>query len=179
MKFSSDTIADTHLQWIYYFSSPLIYNKTNFPPKSVRFTLNYGRRLLIFECNSQSNYTPPCRDPEPTCWLARIVSGTVWATLFVSHLQSQDSAQTDFWAHTLDKQLEESEENLAEFDYNFNRLRSRTASLMDNWWIVPLSFVLRRALFYIFHTIRQIVKKSWIKDVYYCSAQCTLPVVRG
>ena len=28
-----------------------------------------GKRLLIFECNSQSNYNLPFRAPEATCWL--------------------------------------------------------------------------------------------------------------
>ena len=53
-----------------------------------------GERLLIFELNSQSNYTPPLHAAEAMCRLAERVYDSVQATLFVSHLQSQDCTGT-------------------------------------------------------------------------------------
>ena len=49
---------------------------------------------LIFVPNSQLNYTLTLRAPEAPYWLAGIVYASVWATMFASHLQSQDCAGT-------------------------------------------------------------------------------------
>ena len=81
--------------------------------------------LLILELNSQSNYTPPLRAPEALCWLVGIVYGSVRATTLVSHLQSQDCVQTpEFYG-----QLEDCEEQLAEWDKKRMGLESPTAPL--------------------------------------------------
>ena len=49
--------------------------------------------------NSQSNSTPPFCVPETQYWLAGIVNASVWATLFVFHLQSQDCVRTSEFSH--------------------------------------------------------------------------------
>ena len=48
-----------------------------------------GERLLIFDLNSQSNYTPPFCAPERMCWLAEVVYDLSQATRLVYHLQRQ------------------------------------------------------------------------------------------
>ena len=55
-----------------------------------------GERLLIFELNSSPNYIPQITfcAPETRSWSANFFLGSVWAIMFVSHLQSQDSVQT-------------------------------------------------------------------------------------
>ena len=74
--------------------------------------------------NSQSNYTPPFPAPEAPCWLAGIVYGLVQAIMFVYHVQSQSCVQTSefFGAQTLNGQLEDSEEQFAEFNKRCIRL---------------------------------------------------------
>ena len=62
-----------------------------------------GERLLTFELNSQSDCTPHFRAPKATCWLAGIVYGLFWATMFVIRLQHQACTKHCFFlAHTLD-----------------------------------------------------------------------------
>ena len=39
--------------------------------------IQFYERLLMFQLNSQSNYTPPFHAPEALCWSAGIVYGSV------------------------------------------------------------------------------------------------------
>ena len=57
----------------------------------------WAKGLLIFELNSQWSYDPTLRAAEITCWLAGFVYGSVQATMFVSHLQSQDCVCVCVW----------------------------------------------------------------------------------
>ena len=101
------------------------------PQSAVRF--GFCRRLFIFELNSQSNYTPLFRAPEAPCWLAGIVYGLGQATMFDSHLQSLDEHQIFCWVQTQNWQLEDPEEQFAEFDKKWIGLESQTAPLNLVW----------------------------------------------
>ena len=59
-----------------------------------------------------------------TCWLAGSIDGSVWALMFVSHLQSQV-----FWQYAQKGQLADHEEQLAKFDKTCIGLESQTTPL--------------------------------------------------
>ena len=63
---------------------------------------------------------PPSVLLKHACWLAGIVFGSVWATMFVSHSQSQDCVayeqQRSFWLLTLNRQQEDREEQFFVFE---------------------------------------------------------------
>ena len=76
--------------------------------------IQFCERLLTFKLNSQSNYIPPFYAPDAQCWLAGIVHGLVRATMFVSHLESQDCVWTQP-KHWMDSYRDE---QFADFDKN-------------------------------------------------------------
>ena len=55
----------------------------------IRF--EFHKKWMIFELDSQWNYTHPFRSPEAPFLLIGIVYGSVQATMYVSQLESQDS----------------------------------------------------------------------------------------
>ena len=87
-----------------------------------------GKKLLIFELNSQSNCTPPFCALEVTSWLALMVNGSVQASIFVSHYMAR--TWFFFLTHTLNGELEE---QFAEFDKKCMGLELQTAPLSLMW----------------------------------------------
>ena len=73
--------------------------------------------LLLFKLNSQSNYTLPLCAHEAKCWLAGIVYGSVRAILFPNYrARTGCEHQGFYWVYAQNGQLEDCEEQLAEFD---------------------------------------------------------------
>ena len=87
-----------------------------------------GKRLLIIWTQLPIKILPPSHAPETMCWLAEIVYGSVWTTVFPSRVQPRLYI---FYVHTLNGQLEDHEEQLAEFDKNVYRI--------SKLWSAPLS----------------------------------------
>ena len=56
-----------------------------------------AKDLLMFELNSQSNYTPPFCAPEAMCWLAGIVYGSVQANILVYCLHRSPMVMEMSW----------------------------------------------------------------------------------
>ena len=81
-----------------------------------------------------STYAPPFHPPKETCWLARIVYGSVWTIMFVSHVQSQDCVGFFSLESPLSEQQEDCEDQFAEFDNECIELESQTPSLIQRFY---------------------------------------------
>ena len=105
--------------------------------------IQFCERLLVFDLNSQSNYTRTFCAPDAPCWLAGVVYVLVRGTMFGVHIECWLSKwETKFlWAQTLNGRLEDSEEQFAEFDKKCMGFELRTVPWSAKEWALVSHYI--------------------------------------